>query len=188
MRLRLASIIGFFLLFFPLVRGVLPLSDITEFFMEWSPERALSLQFRFDNEDRLLDRANERPWFGWGTWGRNRIYDPVTGKDLSVTDGDWILTIGTFGWLGYIGIIGLIAYPVILLKRTINNKNIADFTPYTLALAVMLMIFMIDQIPNASLNHITYLIAGAVLARAKQLSEFKPAVATQKKAVQGSGP
>lgn len=173
MRLRLVSIIGLFLLFFPLVRGVLPLSDITGFFMEWNPERAGSLQFRFDNEDLLLAKANERPWFGWGTWGRNRIYDPVTGRDVSVTDGDWILTLGTFGWLGYLGVIGLIAYPVILLKRTISAKNISDFSPYTLALAVILMIFMVDQIPNASLNHLTYLIAGALLARAKQLSDFR---------------
>lgn len=175
MRLTVISVVGIVLLLYPAVRSLLPLSEITEFFMDLNPERAGSLQYRFDHEDHLLDKANERPLFGWGTWGRNRIYDPFTGKDLSVTDGAWILTYGIFGWLGYIGSIGLLVYPVLALKRTLNDKNEKDFSSYTVGLAIILMIFMIDQIPNASLCHLSYLIAGAVLGRAKQLAENKSA-------------
>jgi hypothetical protein len=172
-RLQVVSWVAILVLLYPLVRGFLPLSEITEFFMGLNPERAGSLQFRFDNEDALLAKANERPYFGWGTWGRNRVFNPITGEDMSVTDGAWILNYGIFGWLGYIGIMGLIAYPVIALKRVLNYKNERDCSPYTLALATILMIVMIDQIPNASLNYVSFLMAGALLARAKQLAEFE---------------
>ncbi|MBC6903963.1 hypothetical protein DWB84_00550 [Saccharophagus sp. K07] len=173
MRLTVASVVGLIFLFYPAVRSLLPLSEITEFFMDLNPDRAASLQFRFNHEDHLLEKGNERPWFGWGTWGRNRIYDPLTGKDLSVTDGAWILAYGIFGWLGYIGSMGLLAYPVFALKRTLNDKTEKDFSTYTLGLVFILMIYMIDQIPNASLCHLSYLIAGAVLGRAKQLAESR---------------
>lgn len=172
-RLHAMSAIAILVLFYPLIRGFLPLSEITEFFMGLNPERASSLQFRFDNEDALLAKANERPYFGWGTWGRNRIFNPATGEDVSVTDGEWIVNYGVFGWLGYFGLMGLIAYPVIVLKRVLNNKNEQECSSYTLALAMILMILLIDQIPNASLNYVSYLLAGALLARAKSLAEFK---------------
>lgn len=174
MRLKAISAVAFLVLLYPLIRGTLPLVDITEFFMELNPERARSLQFRFQNEDMLLARANERPWFGWGTWGRNRVYDPATGEDLSVTDGAWIITLGAFGWLGYIAMMGLITYPVIVLMRVVSKRNEKNYSSYTFVLALILVIYALDQIPNASVNHLTYLLAGAVLSRAKQLAEYKP--------------
>lgn len=181
-RLKVVSFIAGLVLFYPLIRGFLPLSEITQFFMGLDPERASSLQFRFDNEDVLLAKANERPFFGWGTWGRNRVFDPLTGEDMTVTDGIWIINYGIFGWLGYMGAMGLVAYALMAIKRVLNRKNGAEFSSYTLALAIILTIFLIDQIPNASLNHVSYLMAGALLARAKQLAEFKPAVASVEKA------
>lgn len=135
--------------------------------MGLNPERAGSLQFRFDNEDVLLAKANERPFFGWGTWGRNRVFDPLTGQDMTVTDGVWIINYGVFGWLGYIGAMGLIAYALMAIKRVLNKKNGTDFSSYTLALAIILVIFLIDQIPNASLNHVSYLIAGGAAGAGK---------------------
>ena len=178
-RLRVVSTVSLLVLLYPMIRGFLPLSEITEFFAGLDPARAQSLQFRFDNEDILLDKANERPLFGWGTWGRNRVFDPVTGVDQTVVDGIWILNYGVFGWLGYLGTMGLIAYPLIVISRVVNSRNEKSFSQYTLALAIVLMIFLIDQIPNASLNHLSYLMAGALLARAKQLAEFKPITASE---------
>ncbi len=57
-----------------------------------SADRANSLRHRLNNEDMLLSRAFESPLFGWGGWGRNRVYDE-NGKDLTVTDGLWIIII-----------------------------------------------------------------------------------------------
>lgn len=173
-RLRAVSVVSLLVLSYPMIRAFLPLSEITDFFSGLDPARAQSLQFRFDNEDVLLGKANERPLFGWGTWGRNRVFDPVTGVDQTVVDGIWILNYGVFGWLGYLGTMGLIAYPVIVIGRVLTPKNEKYFSQYTLAVAIILMVFLVDQIPNASLNHVAYLMAGALLARAKQLAEFKP--------------
>src|SRR5699024_3988850 len=55
-----------------------------------SDRRADSLQTRLTNEDRLSAKALQRPVFGWGGWGRNRVYNKY-GKDISITDGMWII-------------------------------------------------------------------------------------------------
>lgn len=38
-------------------------------------ERVASVKFRFDNEEILGARARERVMFGWGGFGRNRVFD-----------------------------------------------------------------------------------------------------------------
>src|SRR5262249_18346122 len=53
-----------------------------------STDRAASFNTRMFHEGRLLGKALERPVFGWGGWGRMRIYDE-RGKDTSLTDGFW---------------------------------------------------------------------------------------------------
>lgn len=169
MRLRIAAGIAMFVLMFPIVRHQLPLADIADFFADINEDRASSLQFRFYHEDQLLERALERKWFGWGSWGRNRVRDPVTGRDLSVTDGRWILVFGQFGWLGYIGSFGLLLYPILTLSRTVRKGNIEEYSEYTFALVMILAVIAVDQIPNASVNSFVLLLAGAVLGRAKEL-------------------
>lgn len=169
MSLRLLASIGLMVLLYPYIRSLMPLAELTELFNDINPERASSLQFRFDNEERLLSKGWEKPWFGWGTWGRNRVYDPETGTDLSVTDGMWIINFGMFGWLGYIGIMGLLVYPLIALFK-LAKRNV-DISVYTMMLAFVVAIYALDQIPNASSSYLTYLISGALLGRIKQLSE-----------------
>jgi O-antigen ligase len=174
MRVRVMSLIAIAVLIFPAIRHQLPLSDITAFFMDLNPERAASLQYRFDNEDILLDKANEKPWFGWGSWGRNRVYNPVSGEDISITDGAWIIRFGAFGWLGYLATMGLVAYPVIVWAKHIKKGSAGKaLSPYSLALCAIAVIYLIDQIPNASINHLTYLIGGALLGNAKLLSSTR---------------
>ena len=36
--------------------------------------RADSLDYRFENDDLLIAKALQQPIFGWGGWGRNRVY------------------------------------------------------------------------------------------------------------------
>jgi len=71
-------------------------------------DRAESLQFRLDQENELIARALERPAFGWGGWGRNRVRDEY-GNDVSVTDGLWIIIMGNSG------IVGLLVYGAMTL-------------------------------------------------------------------------
>jgi len=100
---------------FPVLRitNVFPTKTLAGIFANFSQERADSLQYRFDNEDKLLAHASQRFWFGWGRFGRNRVYDEQ-GDDRSVTDGRWIITMGQFGFVGFLAEFLLLTLPVFL--------------------------------------------------------------------------
>ncbi len=145
---------------FPALRQaqLLPIDSIVAAAENISEDRAQSLQFRLDNEDQLLARAFEKPLFGWGTWGRDRIYNEF-GSDISVTDGLWIIVLGGWGWVGYVGFFGVLAAPLLFLAVTARRKEIP---PETIALALICAGNFIYLIPNATLTPIGLLCFGAL--------------------------
>lgn len=157
-----SSIIVLVVLFYPLMRGagLIPVNTIVEMAREIDPSRARSLQFRIDNEEVLLDRANAKPFLGWGGWGRSRIYSESTGRDISVTDGVWIIIAGQFGWVGYIAHFGTLVLPIILIgmRRGASQGNYV-----TSGLCLILTANMVDMIPNSSLTPLSWLIAGSLM-------------------------
>ncbi len=166
---RIGALLALVTIAYPALRGagLIPTGELVAFLEARKPERAQSLWFRFHNEDMLLERAAERPLFGWGGWGRNQVFDPMTGEAISVTDGQWIITIGTYGWLGYIALFGLLCLPLVALwwrYRTVPNDQIA---PQVGVLVVMLGAMLIDLLPNATMVALTWLIAGALLGHAE---------------------
>jgi len=64
-----------------------------------SRERATSLEYRILAEKVLVAHARKQPVFGWGTWGRNRVFTEE-GKDAVHTDGLWVVILGTSGLFG----------------------------------------------------------------------------------------
>ncbi len=176
-QLRLAAAMALVALFFPLLRGadLVPINAMMTQAEAISADRAQSLGFRFNNENMLLERARERPAFGWGAWGRNRVHDPLTGKDLSVIDGRWIITIGTLGWFGYIAEFGLLAWPILMLAHRARRLGAGPPPPYAGTLALILAVNMIDMLPNATLIPFTWLMAGAVLGYAESLARARGA-------------
>jgi len=134
-----------------------------------SEERAQSLQFRFDNEDALLSHGRERFFFGWGGWGRNRVYDNETGAGLSVTDGRWIITFGVAGLAGFIAEFGLLAATVFRAQKAAKYLKETSEKNLLSAHAVLVGIIMIDQLPNASLAPWLWLLAGILLGRSEQI-------------------
>lgn len=169
MQFRIGALMALTTIAYPALRGagLIPTGDLVAFLEARNPERAQSLWFRFYNEDMLLERAAERPVFGWGGWGRNQVFDQQTGEAISVTDGQWIITIGTYGWIGYIAMFGLLCLPLIALwwrYRQVPNDQIA---PQVGVLAVMLGAMLIDLLPNATMVSLTWLIAGALLGHAE---------------------
>lgn len=171
-QIRLAAFVGLLAVSYPLLRtaDVVPYDRMVAQAAKVSIDRANSLQFRFDNEKVLFDRAGLKPAFGWGTWGRNQILDPVSGNFKTVTDGRWIITLGVFGWVGYIAEFGLLVLPLFLLWR-IARKPGAQLPRAAGVLALMLAINLIDLIPNATLTPITWMIAGALLGTAERARE-----------------
>ena len=125
-------------------------------------------EFRFDNEQQLLERASQRLLFGWGRWGRSRIYDEY-GKDISITDGRWAITIGQFGVFGFLAEFGLLALTVFRAASTLRFAETERDSVFLGALALIIAISMIDLLPNASLSPWTWLLAGALLGRAEAL-------------------
>jgi hypothetical protein len=163
-QLLTASAIAFVILLYPVFRGagLVPIDEIVEIARLINPGRANSLEFRLKNEDILLAHAEVKPLAGWGGWGRSRVYDKETGRDISITDGLWIIIIGGSGWLGYIAQFGLLTTPIflILFRRRRLEASIA-----TSGLCIILSANLIDMIPNATLTPVTWLVAGALMGR-----------------------
>lgn len=150
---------------YPMLRNLelIPIDKITEIAVSVDADRGSSLAFRFDNEEILLERANEKPLFGWGGWGRNLILNPETLQIETVTDGNWILVFGVFGWMGYIAQMGLLSVPLWLLIRHNARRSISETSAYASALSVILAATMMDMLLNDTLIPFTWLCAGAIL-------------------------
>ncbi|HBQ16828.1 MAG: hypothetical protein RLP09_46265 [Sandaracinaceae bacterium] len=160
-------------LFFPLLRGtdIFPTDTLVQWAHNISEERALSLWFRFDQEDQLLERARERMIFGWGTYSRNRVYHPETGEDLSITDGDWMIQFGTRGVVGFVGLYGLLVVAVIVAWRRL--KRIPDRRERILlsALALISSLQTVDLLPNGLFHYLPFFFAGALAGLAEGLAQ-----------------
>lgn len=145
---------------YPMLRGagLIPTTEIGRIATAYNQERGDSLAFRLHHEDALLDRASQQPVFGWGGWGRNRIYDDQ-GRDQSVTDGYWVMAIGTGGWVGYVAQMGLLCLPALGLALRWRRRAA---TAATAGIGVALAANLIDLIPNATLTPVTWLLAGAL--------------------------
>ena len=171
-RMWLASFLATMVLLFPLLRGadVFPTDTLVEWAQHINEDRALSLWFRFDQEDQLLDRARERIYFGWGSYNRNRIFDPETGEDLSVTDGDWMIQVGTRGIVGFIGLYGLLALAVVVAQRRLKKIRKRRDRILLAALALASALQTVDLLPNGLFHFLPFFFAGAVAGLSEGLS------------------
>ena len=170
LQVRIAMTLVTVAMLYPALRAgdLVPTNNIVAAANYISEDRADSLKFRFDNEQQLLDRASQRIWFGWGRFGRSRIYDGW-GKDISVTDGRWTVTLGQFGFFGFIAEFGLLALTVFRAASALRFAESERDTIFLAALALIVAITMIDLLPNSALTPVTWLFAGALLGRAEGL-------------------
>ena len=171
-----AAALAALVMVYPLLRGahLVPVNQILHFVGGLSEERAWSLQFRLMNEEDLLARAAERPWFGWGGYARNFIHDPQTGEAVTIADGSWIIQIGQYGWLGYIALFGLLCLPLLLLAREALARGTV-IAPQVAVVALVLGCNLADLLPNATLVPLTWLMAGALLGHAEILRQGRHA-------------
>jgi hypothetical protein len=170
-QLRVACVLASVTLAYPMLRvaDLVPTRSILEAANTISADRARSLGVRFDNEDQLLERAWERPWFGWGRFGRNRVYKGWNGGDSSITDGTWIITLGTFGMVGFVAEFGLLALAVFRAAMALKFAQTARESVYLGTLALIVSINTIDLLPNSTISPWTWLLVGALLGRAEAL-------------------
>lgn len=160
---RISTILVSIVAAYPLLRehNIIPVHHISDLASQISADRANSFQIRVTNEDMLLSKAAQRPLLGWGTWGRSLIFDPTSGKDISVTDGEWILQFGMFGWLGYLSLFGFFLVAVRRARVGVRGP-VTQSTIVLGGLTLVLAINVIDLLPNAELLPLTFLLAGSV--------------------------
>jgi len=184
-----AIVIAAVIVLYPMLRGVglIPVDMVYDFALSIDAERADSLNFRLVNEDRLLTYANEKPLFGWGSWGRNLLYNEETGRIDTIADGAWIIIIGIYGWLGYIAHFGLLTLPILFYVLKRSQFGPSYVTP---GLILVLCVTLIDMIPNAGLVAYVWLMAGGlagyVLWRPVETQEGSTSVNAQGAGSRGS--
>jgi len=161
-QLLVAACVAGVVMTYPLLRAadLIPTERAVAIAESIDPARARSLDFRLRNEDILLEKASERPVFGWGGWSRNRVFNEA-GRDLSVTDGEWVIHLGIGGWVRYIGFFGLLCWPIIALF--ISKRDRID--PYSAALALILAAKLLDLIPNSAVHPYIWLIVGSLIGQ-----------------------
>jgi hypothetical protein len=147
------------------VTGMFTGETLTDFAAAIEPTRAESLQFRLDAELNIIRNAMEKPWFGYGSdplW-RARLSDDPRAKQNVVTDGMWIIALGQGGLIALAALTLMLLLPPLLVwqRMPVNFWEHPAFAPI-LALAVLLICFMIESLFNADANMLTLLVAGAV--------------------------
>lgn len=161
---RIAWILAALAFSYPLFRtwNLVPVEDMISFFNSiLGPDRAQSLEFRFNNEGVLLKHAVEQPWFGWGGYGRNLVYDEYTGKTTTIVDGYWIALLGAIGVMGFVSTFGLLLMPTIRFGKTLRTFH-GEHRYLGGTLLVICLICSIDLIPNAGISPYFTLLVGAL--------------------------
>jgi hypothetical protein len=169
-QVRVAVLLAGIAILYPVLRmaDYFPTDQLVSISATFNQERADSLKFRFDQEQQLLARASERFFFGWGRYGRNRVFEE-SGRDTSITDGLWILTLGTFGIVGFLAQFGLLTLPVFRVRAAIKRAQSAREGIFLAGLTGIVALTVIEQLPNASVTPWSWLLAGALLGRTERL-------------------
>lgn len=159
----LASVLALFVLFIPLLRvtHALPLEELVLKLAEHKPDRALSLGFRFDMEEMVLDKWIERPWFGYGGYGRGRVFDEE-GHNITVLDSAWIIAVSKAGILGFSWLFLMLLAPIGKARKHI--ARVPDRAERVLfsGLAIIVVVSAFDLLMNGLFTYFPLLLAGAL--------------------------
>jgi hypothetical protein len=142
--------------------GLLSGREPAEVFALIDEHRAQSYLIRIGYEDRLIEKANERLLFGWGGWGRSRVYDQ-RGQNQVATDGYWIIAFGQTGLFGMIVVYTFLILPTVLVLKRLGPRRIRDpgWAPVT-AVAVFMAMYVADSLMNGMLSPVYHVAIGAL--------------------------
>lgn len=129
-------------------------------------ERVQSFSVRLIQEDLFFERALERPFFGWGGYGRGSPIDPETGKEMSIViDSFWIITMRSRGFVGLISLFcAMLIGPWLVLRKIKRQPGNTKDDILLIVLSLLVTLFMIDSLQNGMLNSVYILISGVVLS------------------------
>lgn len=163
-QLRIAVIVCGIAILYPVLRAadMFPTNELVELSGNYNTERAASLGFRFFNEDMLLEKAFERPIFGWGGFDRIRVYDQESGQDASVTDGYWIILFSSRGVVGFIAFFGILILPIFVAYRRIGRVPDENTRVLIACLALIATINIVELIPNGLFTYLPFFFSGSL--------------------------
>ena len=161
---RVLTLLGLIVLSYPITRilDVFPVEGILSVAGALGPDRVQSLQFRFDNEDILLLKGAERLWFGWGGYGRERVFDAETAKDLVIQDGQWIVVFGQSGLLGFLCYFSVLLVPVWQLARGLKRVAGRSERSMLVGFGFCVVVCAVNMLPNMQLPYLQFLFASGL--------------------------
>jgi len=163
-QLRVASILALLVISYPVLRMTdhFPTKQLLAVASSLSPDRAESLEVRFENEELLVAKARDRLLFGWGGYGRNRVRDAEEGRDVSTTDGFWIIILSSRGMMGFLTTFGLLVLPIATARHAFRRVRDRRDRLLLSGLSLIVAIYALDLLPNGLFTNIPYLMAGAL--------------------------
>lgn len=130
----------------------------------FGPERAQSLEYRFQCERLLGDHALQQPIFGWGGYARSMVYQDEERTKPVPPDGLWIGVMGSRGFVGLISVYLFLNLSGLLFVRRFPPRLWADPRVAAATLATALMgLYTVDCLVNAFVNIIYITMAGALV-------------------------
>ena len=128
------------------------------------PERAQSLEYRFQCENLLIARALQQPIWGWGGWGRGLVYFDEERTKTVPPDGLWIGTLGSKGFIGLTLFYAALILPAVVFVLRFPPPSWGDprLAAGSLA-AVLLGVYMVDCLMNGFVNIIYVTLAGGLI-------------------------
>lgn len=147
----------------------------------FSEDRVTSLAARFRQEEMLGRKAFEKPLWGWGGWRRAMVVDEDGRQALRGWDSLWIITFGERGLTGLISIFAVLLAPMVLLVLRSGRLGGGD-RGVVAGLAVVVVLWAIDNLFNAMLNPVFVCASGALaslgvlLGQARRRQAAAPAV------------
>ncbi len=161
---HLALVLAVVVLVYPGLRlgSLLPIDALVAKAASISDDRSESLSFRLLNEEMLVERARQRLWFGWGGYGRNRVYD-ASGADIVTTDSQWAICFGSRGLVGYVSFFGLLTAPIFAAARRIKHLQDAKTARLLSGLSLILAVNVFDLLLNGLFSFIPVFLAGALV-------------------------
>lgn len=173
-QVRIAAVIGLLVLSYPSMRicDWFPVQGVMDLVSGLGPERAESLQFRFDQEDLLLTKGAERFWFGWGGYSREHVYHKDYGKDMTVQDGYWIAVFGQEGFVGFLGTFGMMLWPLFRVGKALRKLKTNHERTALAGAALMCAFYALNNLPNMPFPNVQFVFAAGLALLSKEMPKL----------------
>lgn len=183
-QLVVACVVALVVAAYPLLRmwGIFPTQELVDLAARVNQDRASSLNFRFTNEDLLLKKALEKPFFGWGTWGRNFVFTSW-GHSTSTVDGQWIADMGAFGMVGFATRFSVLLFPIVVAFRRLKYLE-REERPLLAGVAWAAILYALDLLPNGLFNEMPFFLSGGVIGLATGMPQERRARALMQRVLQ----